>query len=99
MFSGRTLEETPLVLDAFAEALEETQSLRDIDLSDNAFGPAGAKPLMRLLSNNRNIQYIRLNNNGLGRVKTDMRRNMTHDHHHSQTNMIINPQQALAVAR
>jgi Ran GTPase-activating protein 1 len=38
----------------------------EIDLSDNAFGPAGAKPLMRLLINNRNIEILRLNNNGLG---------------------------------
>jgi Ran GTPase-activating protein 1 len=40
--------------------------LVEVDLSDNAFGPAGAKPLMRLLTNNRNIQVLKLNNNGLG---------------------------------
>jgi Ran GTPase-activating protein 1 len=38
----------------------------EMDLSDNAFGPAGAKPLMKLLINNRNITTLKLNNNGLG---------------------------------
>ena len=37
-----------------------------MDLSDNAFGPAGAKPLMNLLIQNRSIQTLKLNNNGLG---------------------------------
>ena len=37
-----------------------------MDLSDNAFGPAGAKPLMNLLIENRFIQILKLNNNGLG---------------------------------
>ena len=40
--------------------------MESIDFSDNAFGPAGAKPLMRLLRNNRNISTISINNNGLG---------------------------------
>lgn len=35
-------------------------------MSDNAFGPAGAKPLMKLIINNRNIKILKLNNNGLG---------------------------------
>lgn len=38
----------------------------ELDLSDNAFGPAGAKPLMKLLLENRSIQILKLNNNGLG---------------------------------
>lgn len=67
MFTGRLRDEIPLILQAFAEALEEKEHLQEVDFSDNAFGPAGAKPLMRLLSNNRNIQILRLNNNGLGR--------------------------------
>ncbi|TPX38149.1 hypothetical protein SmJEL517_g00376 [Synchytrium microbalum] len=66
MFTGRLREEIPLVLDAFAEALEDKEHLVEVDMSDNAFGPAGAKPLMRLLSNNRHIQVLRFNNNGLG---------------------------------
>lgn len=42
------------------------KDLIELDLSDNAFGPAGARPLMRLLVNNRNIRTLKLNNNGLG---------------------------------
>ena len=38
----------------------------ELDLSDNAFGPAGANPLMKLLVENRCIQILKLNNNGLG---------------------------------
>lgn len=66
MFTGRLKDEIPLALDAIVEALEDKKKLVKLDLSDNAFGPAGAKPLMRLLTNNRNIQFLLLNNNGLG---------------------------------
>ncbi|KAH6571343.1 hypothetical protein BASA50_007304 [Batrachochytrium salamandrivorans] len=66
MFTGRLKDEIPLALEAFVEAFEDKKFLVDLDLSDNAFGPAGAKPLMRLLINNRNIETLRLNNNGLG---------------------------------
>jgi Ran GTPase-activating protein 1 len=66
MFTGRLKDEIPLALDAFVEVLENKKHLYELDLSDNAFGPAGAKPLMRLLINNRNIQVLKLNNNGLG---------------------------------
>ncbi|RKO92071.1 hypothetical protein BDK51DRAFT_11404, partial [Blyttiomyces helicus] len=66
MFTGRLKDEIPLALDAFVEAFEDKVHLEVLDLSDNAFGPAGAKPLMKLLTNNRNIQILRLNNNGLG---------------------------------
>ncbi|KAL2917241.1 Ran GAP Rna1 [Polyrhizophydium stewartii] len=66
MFTGRLKDEIPLALEAFAEAFEDKKHLVDLDLSDNAFGPAGARPLMRLLINNRHIQTLRLNNNGLG---------------------------------
>ncbi|KAI9094607.1 hypothetical protein DFS34DRAFT_716600 [Phlyctochytrium arcticum] len=66
MFTGRLRNEIPLVLDALAEALEDKVNLVELDLSDNAFGPAGAGPLQRLLINNRHIQVLRLNNNGLG---------------------------------
>jgi Ran GTPase-activating protein 1 len=66
MFTGRLKDEIPLALDAFVAVLENKHNLEEVDLSDNAFGPAGAKPLMRLLIHNRNIQILRLNNNGLG---------------------------------
>ncbi|KAJ3284137.1 hypothetical protein HK104_010081 [Borealophlyctis nickersoniae] len=66
MFTGRLKDEIPLALEALGDALEDKVHLVELDLSDNAFGPAGAKPLMKLLTNNRNIQILRLNNNGLG---------------------------------
>ncbi|KAJ3303856.1 hypothetical protein HDV03_003425 [Kappamyces sp. JEL0829] len=66
MFTGRLKTEIPLALDALVLALEDQKDLVELDLSDNAFGPAGAKPLMRLIVNNRNIKILRLNNNGLG---------------------------------
>ena len=66
MFTGRLKDEIPLALDALVDALLNKKHLVELDLSDNAFGPAGAKPLMRLLTGNRGIQTLRLNNNGLG---------------------------------
>ncbi|KAI8915479.1 hypothetical protein DFJ77DRAFT_370320 [Powellomyces hirtus] len=66
MFTSRLRNEIPLVLEALVEALEDKKTLVELDLSDNAFGPAGAEPLQRLLINNRYIQILRLYNNGLG---------------------------------
>ncbi|KAG0173311.1 hypothetical protein DFQ28_006024 [Apophysomyces sp. BC1034] len=65
IFTGRLLSEIPLVLKALCDALQETQLL-ELDLSDNAFGPAGAEPLIEFLSNTKTLQTLRLNNNGLG---------------------------------
>lgn len=65
MFTGRLKDEIPLALDAFVAVLVD-QPLVEVDFSDNAFGPAGAKPLQRLIIENRNIQVLKLNNNGLG---------------------------------
>ncbi|KAJ3182206.1 hypothetical protein HDU85_003248 [Gaertneriomyces sp. JEL0708] len=66
MFTGRLRNEIPHVIEALSEALEDKKNLIELDLSDNAFGPAGAEPLQRLLTNNRHIQILKLNNNGLG---------------------------------
>ena len=66
MFTGRLKDEIPVALDAIVDALLDKKKLRKLDLSDNAFGPAGAKPLMHLLTHNRNIEFLLLNNNGLG---------------------------------
>ncbi|KAI8901255.1 hypothetical protein BC833DRAFT_578554 [Globomyces pollinis-pini] len=66
MFTGRLKNEIPIALDEFVLVFEKMNKLIELDLSDNAFGPAGAKPLMRLIENNRNIQILKLNNNGLG---------------------------------
>jgi Ran GTPase-activating protein 1 len=42
------------------------QNLVELDLSDNAFGAAGVRPLCRLLGQKRDIQILKLNNVGLG---------------------------------
>ena len=66
LFTGRLKTEIPPSLDAFVDALLGKSCLVHLDLSDNAFGPAGARPLQKLLVGNRNIQVLKLNNNGLG---------------------------------
>lgn len=66
MFTGRLRSEIPLVLAAFGESLVDKTKLKELDLSDNAFGPAGAEPLQKLLRENKNIEVLKLNNNGLG---------------------------------
>lgn len=65
IFTGRLLDEIPLALKSLCDAFEQVELL-ELDLSDNAFGPAGAKPLIEFLSNTKTLQTLRLNNNGLG---------------------------------
>ncbi|KAI9011991.1 hypothetical protein CLU79DRAFT_771516 [Phycomyces nitens] len=65
IFTGRLLAEIPAVLKALCDALEKTQ-LTELDLSDNAFGPAGAEPLIEFIAHSKTLQTLRLNNNGLG---------------------------------
>ncbi|KAI8975533.1 hypothetical protein BDF20DRAFT_906794 [Mycotypha africana] len=65
IFTGRLLSEIPLALKALCDAFEQVDLL-ELDLSDNAFGPAGAEPLIDFLSNTKTLQTLRLNNNGLG---------------------------------
>ena len=66
MFTGRLIQEIPSAMEAFTESLLDKTHLREIDFSDNAFGPAGAASFTRLLVENRNIEVLKLNNNGLG---------------------------------
>jgi len=66
IFTGRSLSEIPKSLEYFKEALIDKSSLVELDLSDNAFGPNGAKVLVDLLTQNRNIKRLKLNNTGLG---------------------------------
>ncbi|KAJ3128468.1 hypothetical protein HK098_004363 [Nowakowskiella sp. JEL0407] len=65
-YTGRLREELPLSLEFFVDALLDKESLIELNLSDNAFGPAGAFPLIKLLTTNRHLQVLKLNNNGLG---------------------------------
>lgn len=66
IFTSRQQTEIPHVLEAFAEALADKEELEELILSDNAFGPIGAKPLTELISRNYGIKELIMNNNGLG---------------------------------
>eukprot|EP00124_Ichthyophonus_hoferi_P004716 Ihof_evm2s557 gene=Ihof_evmTU2s557 len=66
MFTGRLLTEIPQAVKTFGRVLSCMQTLRVINFSDNAFGPAGAEAVSELISTNYNIKTIKLVNNGLG---------------------------------
>ncbi|KAF9358670.1 hypothetical protein BGX34_008825 [Mortierella sp. NVP85] len=66
IFTGRLLSEIPDSLKAFGDALIDKEHLVELNLSDNAFGAAGLGPLSDFLKTNRNLQILKLNNNGLG---------------------------------
>ncbi|CAG8527265.1 9749_t:CDS:2 [Paraglomus brasilianum] len=66
IFTGRLRDEVPQAVRAICDALEDKQSLVELNFSDNAFGPAGAEPMVDFLTNNRWFQVLKLNNNGLG---------------------------------
>jgi Ran GTPase-activating protein 1 len=60
------ITEIPQSLTAICNALKDHKSLVEVDFSDNAFGGRSADPLVPLLTYNRSIQIVKLNNNGLG---------------------------------
>ncbi|KAF9316857.1 hypothetical protein BG003_001447 [Podila horticola] len=66
IFTGRLRSEIPDCLVAFGDALKDKEHLVELNLSDNAFGADGVKPLVEFLTTNRNLQVLKLNNNGLG---------------------------------
>lgn len=47
-------------------SLKDKEYLTELNLSDNAFGPAGAEPMVDFLTTTRSLQILKLNNNGLG---------------------------------
>lgn len=65
-FTGRLKEEVPKALEEFSNSLSQASNLNILNLSDNAFGPAGAKAISGLLSKAQNLETFLLNNNGLG---------------------------------
>ncbi|KNE72836.1 hypothetical protein AMAG_16943 [Allomyces macrogynus ATCC 38327] len=65
MFTGRLKSEIPACLTALTEPLIPL-AVHTLDLSDNAFGPAGAFPIVPFLSQTTSLHTLRLNNNGLG---------------------------------
>lgn len=65
-FTGRMKEEVPVSVAAFGAVLVTKTQLEQVNFSDNAFGPIGAKALVELLSGSACLQDLVLNNNGLG---------------------------------
>lgn len=69
IFTGRVRSEIPPSLMSFGDAVIESGAcLKELDLSDNAFGPDGVKAIKKLLMSRAcfSLQTLKLNNNGLG---------------------------------
>ncbi|CAG8481872.1 9842_t:CDS:2 [Ambispora leptoticha] len=66
IFTSRVREEVPPSVKALCDALIDKEKLVEINFSDNAFGPAGAEPMVDFLINNRWFQILKINNVGLG---------------------------------
>ncbi|CAG8555885.1 345_t:CDS:2 [Funneliformis caledonium] len=66
IFTSRLREEIPSAVKAICDALEDKEQLEELNFSDNAFGPAGAEPMVDFLTKNRRLRVLKLNNNGLG---------------------------------
>eukprot|EP01102_Stenamoeba_stenopodia_P003012 TRINITY_DN12941_c0_g1_i1.p1 TRINITY_DN12941_c0_g1~~TRINITY_DN12941_c0_g1_i1.p1 ORF type:complete len:404 (-),score=144.47 TRINITY_DN12941_c0_g1_i1:87-1298(-) len=66
IFVSRLQTEVPPSILAFSDALRDKEKLTELDLSDNALGPSGAKALGTLISTNHSIRTLRVNNDGLG---------------------------------
>ncbi|ORY28467.1 Ran GTPase activator [Naematelia encephala] len=66
VFTGRLISEIPQALSALCDALAESTSLVELDLSDNAFGGRCADAMVPFLKTNTHLEIFKLNNNGLG---------------------------------
>ncbi|KAI9595076.1 hypothetical protein BDF19DRAFT_471503 [Syncephalis fuscata] len=66
VFTGRLREELREALQAICEVIIDKANLLELDLSDNAFGPTGAAPLVPFLKVRRSLRTLRINNNGFG---------------------------------
>uniref|UniRef100_A0A1I7TWU5 Ran gtpase-activating protein n=1 Tax=Caenorhabditis tropicalis TaxID=1561998 RepID=A0A1I7TWU5_9PELO len=69
LFTGRLKNEIPPVLIALGNAMITSGAkIRELDLSDNAFGPIGADALKNFLESPSayTLETLKLNNNGLG---------------------------------
>ncbi|KAE8261660.1 hypothetical protein A4X09_0g7626, partial [Tilletia walkeri] len=66
IFTGRLITEIPASLKALCDGLVGHEKLKEVDLSDNAFGGRCADAMTELFSNNHSIEVIKLQNNGLG---------------------------------
>ncbi|CCD66005.1 Ran GTPase-activating protein 2 [Caenorhabditis elegans] len=69
LFTGRLKNEIPPILEALGKAMMTAGcKIKELDLSDNAFGPIGADALKDLLESpsSFSLEVLKLNNNGLG---------------------------------
>lgn len=68
LFTGRLKDEIAPALQALVRALSAMPCLEELSLSDNAFGPVGAKAIAGLLEEAAasRLRSLYLNNNGLG---------------------------------
>ncbi|KAE8209355.1 hypothetical protein CF327_g6645 [Tilletia walkeri] len=66
IFTARLITEIPASLKALCDGLVGHEKLKEVDLSDNAFGGRCADAMTGLFSNNHSIEVIKLQNNGLG---------------------------------
>jgi hypothetical protein len=67
MFVGRLITEVPDSIKELASSLLD-KTILELDLSHNAFGPAGVSAFDFLLKQNKTIKTLKINNNGLGPV-------------------------------
>ncbi|CAK9302008.1 unnamed protein product [Gordionus sp. m RMFG-2023] len=69
IFTGRLKSEIPLALQSlFNGIIQSGSKIIELDLSDNAFGPAGIIAIKLLFDNEAsdNLQVLKFNNNGMG---------------------------------
>jgi Ran GTPase-activating protein 1 len=68
MFVSRKLQELPGSLEVLVRSILASQGglLRDVNLSDNAFGPAGIKSFDFLLRELKSLKSLKVTNCGLG---------------------------------
>lgn len=66
LFTGRLLSEIPPALSALLTALAKLPGLTHINLNDNAFGLNTVGPLVEYIPAAVPLEYLLLNNNGLG---------------------------------
>ncbi len=66
IFTGRLIEEVPLALTHLVQSLTDKSELHTVDLSHNAFGPAGTRAFVQLIMHNHSIRTLKVINNGLG---------------------------------
>ncbi|EGT56660.1 hypothetical protein CAEBREN_04174 [Caenorhabditis brenneri] len=69
LFTGRLKHEIPPILEALGRGMIKAGAkIKELDLSDNAFGPIGADALKEFLESPSafSLEVLKLNNNGLG---------------------------------